>query len=504
MEKSCGAIIFNKDDILLIEQTNNIICFPKGHMKDGESELDTVKREIKEEVGLDIKINKTQRYTISYFLNKKGYKNIIYYIATTTSRNLIIQKKEIKKAFWVNKNKINKYLTYEDLKTIYPNNQYDNKYIKLNKKQYNLFIKLVNKYKEKYTNIIQEIYKLDKDKLNEFNLKKEITLTDKHNKIVKELLESLAREFPVFKLFNITIFITGSFARLTNKINSDIDIHFLYNNIFKPFIWKYEELYFCIIAEVLNVERNNLHSVITTKLSAKKSNYYNNLNDNIYLKVNMTYKNIFNYIYTFYPVTKKRFYLQYQNSKNYYSFNKYIKKELINNNREWAHNFYPIFNKEKFTNNLKKINNQEKYNKNIIKNIDDIINNINSSYSNSNNIKEIKKYYQQKTFGNIFNTLNIIRYINNDITYNLGDIFKTKFFTSIKDNDKIEKSIYEYLWLVKRISYYCKDNNIPYSIHKSHKVNIEFIKDVKIKQKEINKYLIEILEIIKKRIKNER
>ena len=62
-EKSCGAVIFYKSrqntKILLVKNSNGRYwSFPKGHIEDGENEHQTAIREIKEETGLDVVIEK--------------------------------------------------------------------------------------------------------------------------------------------------------------------------------------------------------------------------------------------------------------------------------------------------------------------------------------------------------------------------------------------------------------------------------------------------------------
>ena len=56
-EKSCGAIIVSDSGrILLIHQRKGHWSFPKGHVESGETEEMTALREVKEEVGLDVRL----------------------------------------------------------------------------------------------------------------------------------------------------------------------------------------------------------------------------------------------------------------------------------------------------------------------------------------------------------------------------------------------------------------------------------------------------------------
>ena len=69
-EKSCGAIVYRKShgniEILLIKHVNSgHWSFPKGHVEGSETEIETAKREIKEETAIDVMIDPTFRETVS-------------------------------------------------------------------------------------------------------------------------------------------------------------------------------------------------------------------------------------------------------------------------------------------------------------------------------------------------------------------------------------------------------------------------------------------------------
>ena len=53
-EKSCGAIIVSENKVLVIKQKSGFYGFPKGHMEELETEIETVIREVKEETNLDV------------------------------------------------------------------------------------------------------------------------------------------------------------------------------------------------------------------------------------------------------------------------------------------------------------------------------------------------------------------------------------------------------------------------------------------------------------------
>jgi 8-oxo-dGTP pyrophosphatase MutT (NUDIX family) len=101
VEKSAGAIIFirNKEIKYLLlhypsgsRTSKEYWDLPKGHIEKGEKEVDTVKREVKEETGLeDIKIIEGFKESIKYFFRFEGktiFKTVIFYLAETGNQDV--------------------------------------------------------------------------------------------------------------------------------------------------------------------------------------------------------------------------------------------------------------------------------------------------------------------------------------------------------------------------------------------------------------------------------
>ena len=89
-EKSCGAVIFRKTRgkyaVLLIKNRYaDFWSFPKGHVEDGENEYQTAIREVKEETGIDIKIENGFRMESVYLIGKKKNieKKVVYFASLT-------------------------------------------------------------------------------------------------------------------------------------------------------------------------------------------------------------------------------------------------------------------------------------------------------------------------------------------------------------------------------------------------------------------------------------
>ena len=120
-EKSCGCIIIDDNKkVLLICQTNDEFWgFPKGHVELGETELETAKREVKEEVGLDVEIDEGKRYVLNYLVNDEIDKTTVLYIAKPISNKVIKQDSEIEDVRWCSFEETLNTLTFENWKDLF-------------------------------------------------------------------------------------------------------------------------------------------------------------------------------------------------------------------------------------------------------------------------------------------------------------------------------------------------------------------------------------------------
>lgn len=113
-EKCCGAIIISNNKVLLVEQKNNVINFPKGHVENNETEIETAIREVKEETNIDIKVLPEYRYVNSYVMDNKISKDVIFFLAIPQSFDIVKQEKEISNVFWCDIDKVESYFQFEN------------------------------------------------------------------------------------------------------------------------------------------------------------------------------------------------------------------------------------------------------------------------------------------------------------------------------------------------------------------------------------------------------
>ncbi len=119
-EKSCGTIVINDNKVLVIRQKQGFWGFPKGHIEEGESEIQTAIRETKEETNLDVVIEDETRFCLNYIIEDKQInKYVVYFIAKAINNDVKLQIEEIDDIAWVDIEKIEDILTFDNLKELW-------------------------------------------------------------------------------------------------------------------------------------------------------------------------------------------------------------------------------------------------------------------------------------------------------------------------------------------------------------------------------------------------
>jgi len=125
-ETSAGAVLYRINEnihieYLILNYSFGHWDFPKGNIESGETEIETIKREVFEETGInDINIITDFRQQISYKYRKKSKivnKSVIYYLAETKSRQVILSF-EHNDYSWLGYNDALKKLSFENSRKV--------------------------------------------------------------------------------------------------------------------------------------------------------------------------------------------------------------------------------------------------------------------------------------------------------------------------------------------------------------------------------------------------
>ncbi len=93
--------------------------FPKGHVENNETEIETAKREIKEEVGLGVEIISDFRCSTYFSCEKDVTLEAVYYLAISDSCYIKCQKGEVNDYLWCKGEEVCSRLSFECDKRIF-------------------------------------------------------------------------------------------------------------------------------------------------------------------------------------------------------------------------------------------------------------------------------------------------------------------------------------------------------------------------------------------------
>jgi len=124
-ERSAGAVLFRKEDgaemFLLLHYPAGHWDYPKGNIEKGEQELETVRREIKEETGIeDVVIIDGFKKVVEYNYKRNSaslHKEVSYYVAQCQTSKVTISFEHIGYQ-WLGYEAAMKKLTFKNAKTV--------------------------------------------------------------------------------------------------------------------------------------------------------------------------------------------------------------------------------------------------------------------------------------------------------------------------------------------------------------------------------------------------
>lgn len=95
-QKSAGMVVYRKtpdgiEYLLLFQKRSRTWSFPKGHMEMCETEIQTAKREVFEEIGQRLRPHKNFRQTVTYKLAAPCRKTVVLFLAEARDSNVVFE-----------------------------------------------------------------------------------------------------------------------------------------------------------------------------------------------------------------------------------------------------------------------------------------------------------------------------------------------------------------------------------------------------------------------------
>ena len=120
IEISAGAITYTMIDetifYLLIKDNHGNYGFPKGHLENGETEIEAAIREIKEECGIDITLNSSFCEKLSYVMPNGIDKVSIYYLGFYENQTPTPQLEEVEEILLLPFDQAKEIITFDNMR----------------------------------------------------------------------------------------------------------------------------------------------------------------------------------------------------------------------------------------------------------------------------------------------------------------------------------------------------------------------------------------------------
>ncbi|WP_026882901.1 bis(5'-nucleosyl)-tetraphosphatase [Clostridium akagii] len=122
-EKSCGAVVYKIENgiqlyLSIKSKRDGHWGFAKGHVEQGETELETATREVLEETNIKVNILEGFRVTKEYAPNENIHKMVVFFIGNSENYTVKIQEEEVEDFKISTYKDIYQLLTYESDKDV--------------------------------------------------------------------------------------------------------------------------------------------------------------------------------------------------------------------------------------------------------------------------------------------------------------------------------------------------------------------------------------------------
>ncbi len=349
---------------------------------------------------------------------------------------------------------------------------------------YNDYIQMIETckkwYRDEFVKVTDEYEKLIKDK----NFDDSLNISNMHNNIIIELIKKILAYYPIINDIKFGLFISNSFARGTNLIDSDFDLNFVYEKEDHNIGLQIEEQISYALTQIVERYRDFVHDSITHRMRLTPSDieyieddkliFINKWND-----VNISYditsgneKMMLNYCFGKRDIKS---YIKYMSS--------YINENEIN---EWLYYQKIIFGNEYVSIIFKELIKKENA---IIKlpsykkTFNNLLNQTSLEFKNQliefeekdfTDMKYFKKYFKNITYNKIFTVIALIKKVNLFKNENLEYDDILNFSNNNLIEEKYKHDILDYFGNIMHFNYICDMYGIEFRTRYTNTIKSEF------------------------------
>ena len=473
---------------------------------------------------------KALRYVINYLIDFVGFEEIICKAQSLNVGSICVMKKCGMSYKGVEEGFIDKTTKKEDKILVYSIKKED--YVPFNKQYFkfesptysdivSFYRKLFVQYNKKVKKVNDNLYNITTKKIDLNNITAYKNVLVKRKQLLLDLIKENVNYFENLRNIPITIYLNGSYARNSSRVNSDIDLNFMYPNKYIKKFLPLEDVISFIIGNVFDIDyRDRVHPMgylmLKNKYKINKSKFFITCFKNNDMLISECRVNCYDIMYEYYnmPRSYKDICSYLKSSNNLFSVNEFVyNNEVVFSNTK---NFID----ETIKNSDLKIMNNKNFlyysHLNIEKIIDEIEYQIEILDAKVNKIKDFKKIYKTRPNVMLYKFFSVMRRL---LLYQKGLIIEIKvdkcfsnaeFFHLLgKDLQQLEKAYYSYLFCLTHIEKVFTDERIDFSSHTDEsfskideKYNIKYGSPITVSIKESLKEYYNLLLVNFERVKD--
>ena len=329
---------------------------------------------------------------------------------------------------------------------------------------YSEYLNIIDRLRIWYLHEYENINRLYKELLVNRDYSKTFIIIKKHNDVITTLLNKIIDELNL-KDKDLGIYLSNSFARQTNLLDSDLDINFIYNDSKMQI---YEELFESILYQVLGKYRDFVHDSISHRLVDNKDDselqYILNFDDRTIIESitsgnERIMYNLFN--------TKKdinSFFKYYTHAINSTNTNEwiYFQKGLTDKYTKLLFDY--IIESSKYVSKYRNIHKANNTKKDILRELETL------SSLKVTDISLLKKHYKNYAFKYIYECLVLLNQNKDNF-----DIMSLKDRLDYENDLELTHQIEEYFGLIMIFNLLCDEYGIEFRTRYSNSINSSFI-----------------------------